>query len=139
MKAGFLNNLQYEEIGACNGSTIYRLLEDLVFQCEDGRQIVIPKGFQTDLASVPRVPIVFMLWGDRAHREAVLHDYLYRTNSVPLVARSEADNYFKLAMISRDQPWRIYYPMYLGVRAGGWSAYHKLPVGHVFELDGGKP
>jgi hypothetical protein len=132
MNAGFLNNLSSEEIGEIDGKIIYRLFDDLLFRDEYGRITIIQKGFQTDLASVPRVPIVFMLWGDRAHREAVLHDYFYRTNSVPLVSRSEADNYFRLAMISRGQPWRIYYPMYLGVRAGGGSAYHKYPVGHQY-------
>lgn len=128
----FLNTLKYEELGQVDGRTIYSLLEELVFLRDNDHLIIIPKGFQTDLASVPRVPIAYMLWGDRAHREAVLHDYLYRTNSIPVVTRAEADEYFKIAMISRGQPWRIYYPMYLGVRLGGSSSYHKLPAGHKF-------
>lgn len=132
MKPGFLNILTTEEIGEVGGKIIYRLTSDLYYQCDNDHLIIIPKGFQTDFASVPRVPIVFMLYGDRAHHEAVLHDYLYRTNSIPIVTRSEADNYFKEAMISRRKPYYIYQPMYLGVRLGGFSAYHKLPVGHSF-------
>lgn len=132
MKPGFLNTLQTEEIGDVGGRAIYRLLDDLVYQRDNEHLIIIPKGFQTDFASVPRVPIVFMLYGDRAHHESTLHDYLYRTNSIPIVTRAEADNYFKEAMISRGKSWGIYYPMYLGVRLGGGSAYHKLPVGHSF-------
>jgi len=128
MKAGFLNTLQTEELGEIDGKIIYRLLNDLVYQCENDHLIIIPTGFQTDLASVPRVPIIYMAWGDRAHREAVLHDYLYRTNSVPLVTRAEADGYFKQAMISRDQPWYIYHPMYAGVRLFGVASYHKRGV-----------
>ena len=132
MKPSFLNTLKSEEIGMNSGRTIHRLLDDLVFQCENEHLIIIPKGFQTDLASVPRVPIVFMMWGDRAHRPAVLHDYLYRTNSVPLLKRAEADLLFKIAIISTDEPWYVSRPMWLGVRAGGCSAYHKFPVGHEY-------
>ena len=132
MTAGFLNNLKYEELGEYKGKTIYRLTEQLYFQCADGSVICVPEDFQTDLASVPRIPFVYMAWGDRCHREAVLHDYLYRIDSAPIVSRADADNYFKIAMISRKQPWHIYYPMYLGVRAGGCFAYHKLKVSHEF-------
>jgi len=132
LKAGFLNNMVNEELGEYKGKTIYRLKENLYFRREDGSLILIPAGFQTDLASVPRLPFIYTAWGNRSHREAVLHDWLYRLDSDPLVSRLEADDYFRLAMISRHQPWRIYYPMFLGVRAFGWTAYHKLKVGHEF-------
>jgi hypothetical protein len=62
----------------------------------------------------------------------VLHDYLYRTDSEPVVTRAEADEHFKMAMISRGQPWHIYYPMWLGVRICGGPAYHKHPVTYQF-------
>jgi hypothetical protein len=84
--------------------------------------------FETDYASVPRVPIVYEAWGNKAHREATLHDYLYRIDSNPLVTRKEADNVFLEAMLSTGKPKRIAYPMYWGVRLGGWTAYHKLKV-----------
>lgn len=131
---GFLNHMVNEELGECNGKTIYRLREDLIFV--DGlKRIIIPAGFQHDLASVPRVPIAYMAWGDKAHREACLHDYLYRIDSFPIVSRKEADNYFKMAMISRGQPFRIYWPMWMGVRLGGRFSYHKLMVRHEFKID----
>lgn len=90
--------------------------------------IVIPEGFYTDFASVPRVPFVFEAWGDRAHREATLHDYLYRIDSIPVVSRAEADRIFLEAMLSTGKPTRIAYPMYWGVRLAGWTAYHKKNV-----------
>ena len=40
--------------------------------------ITVPTGFFTDFASVPRMPFVFLLFGDVAHEAAVIHDYLYR-------------------------------------------------------------
>uniref|UniRef100_A0A6M3IV19 DUF1353 domain-containing protein n=1 Tax=viral metagenome TaxID=1070528 RepID=A0A6M3IV19_9ZZZZ len=91
--------------------------------------ITVQAGFETDLASVPRLPITYWLWGGRAHREGVLHDYLYRVDSIPVVKRSVADKVFLEAMKSRGKPRRVRWPMYLGVRLGGWTAYHKKCVG----------
>jgi len=124
--------LQATEIGMRRGKYIRRLDGKLRF-----RNICIPIGFQTDLDSVPRVPIIFWLWGDRAHREAVLHDYLYRINSRPVVTRWMADSYFREAIIvtqmEKDpESWIrtqfVAWGMWLGVRIGGWSSYHKMRV-----------
>lgn len=93
-----------------------------------GRMIVVPPWFETDFASVPRVPVIYEAWGDRAHREAVLHDYLYRIDSVPVVKKSEADNIFLEAMQSTGKPWYISRFMYWGVCLGGGSSYHKRKV-----------
>lgn len=87
-----------------------------------------PAGFKTDFASVPRVPLVYIAFGDRAHHESVIHDYLYRSDSVPVVSRAVADRVFLEAMKCRGKPWHIRWPMYLGVRAGGWTVYHKKNV-----------
>ena len=84
--------------------------------------------FETDFASVPRVPIFYSMWGDRAHREAVLHDYLYRIDSIPVVTKSNADSIFLEAMKSTGKPFYIRWPMYLGVKFGGWTAFHKKKV-----------
>jgi len=132
MNYGFLNHLANEELGETGGKTIYALKQALYYVTHEGKTIIIPEGFQHDLASAPRIPIVYETWGSRSHREAVLHDYLYRSDSEPVVSRLEADEHFKMAMISRKQPWRIYYPMYLGVRLCGYWAYHKLSVSHKF-------
>ena len=129
---GFLNHMVNEEIGEVDGKTIYRLVEDLHYIDHEGKLIVVPKGFQHDLASVPRVPIAYMMYGDRAHHESCLHDFLYRYDSNPICTREEADNHFKEAMISRGKSWGIYYFMHLGVRIGGSSSYHKRSVKHEF-------
>jgi len=88
----------------------------------------IPEGFETDFASVPRVPIVYLVWGGRAHREAGIHDFLYRKNSTPIVTFSQANNVFREAMICRKKPSYIIYPMYWGVCIGGYPSYHKKLV-----------
>lgn len=91
-------------------------------------KIEVPAGFETDFASVPRVPIAYQLWGNRAHREAVLHDYLYRKDSNPVVTCACANEIFFEAMKATGKPRRIYYPMWWGVVIGGWTAYHKKNV-----------
>ena len=90
--------------------------------------IEVPTGFQTDFASVPRIPIAYMMFGDRAHRESVLHDYLYRIDSIPVVERSQADDVFFEAMKECGKGFFVRYAMYWGVRFGGWTAYHKKMV-----------
>jgi hypothetical protein len=95
------------------------------------RRVTVPVWFQTDLASVPRVPIVYWWWGGRAHREAIIHDYLYRRDSMPMVSFQVANKVFLEAMKARGKPWYVRHPMYMGVCAGGKSSYHKKMVGAV--------
>lgn len=53
-----------------------------------GMTITVPAGFQTDLASVPRLPVVYLLTGGTSNEAAVVHDYLYSTG---IVSRKIAD------------------------------------------------
>lgn len=101
----------------------------LVFVSDVLGLIIVPTGFETDFASVPRVPIAYTLFGDRAHREAVVHDYLYRIDAKPGVSRKEADEAFLEAMECRGKGWFVRYAMYWGVRLGGGSSYHVKKVG----------
>jgi hypothetical protein len=98
--------------------------------------IVIPKGFVTDFASVPRAPGAFWLLGGRCKWEAVIHDYLYR---VLKLGRRTADNVFLEAMSTprkrtRDgvvtewsQPRWVRAAMWTGVRVGGGFSYTEKP------------
>jgi hypothetical protein len=113
----------------CINDGAWELDSTLCYQSDLLGLIKVPLGFQTDFASVPRVPVFFTLFGDRAHREAVLHDYLYRTDSIPVAERSQADEVFYEAMTERGKGWFVRHAMWLGVRAGGWTAYHKKKVG----------
>jgi len=94
----------------------------------DSSQEGEPPKFYTDLASVPRVPVFYVMWGARAHREAVLHDYLYRCDSVPVVSKSQADSCFLEAMKSTGKPFYVRWPMYWGVVLGGGHSYHRKKV-----------
>jgi len=101
------------------------LLEDLVYESKVAETVfTVPKGFHTDFASVPRAPVAYWLVGNTAHKPAVVHDWLYRTGAVP---RDLADAVFCEAMQAVGIiAWRRY-AMYLGVRAGGWTAYGAKP------------
>ena len=123
--AKFLTDLD----GRCISDTVWLLLARLCYQSDEAGFIEVPAGFQTDFASVPRVPVFYTLFGDRAHREAVLHDYLYRKDAVPCVDRSVADDVFLEAMAERGKGFFVRYAMYWGVRLGGWTAWRKKNVG----------
>jgi hypothetical protein len=90
--------------------------------------LIVPAGFRTDLASVPRIPVVFWLFGDRAHHESVVHDYLYRRDSAPRVSRADADRVFLEAMRAKKKSAPLRWAMYAGVRMGGERAYHRRTV-----------
>jgi len=109
-----------------HGRRLWRL--DAEFQCEvlgvRHCTISVPAGFVTDFASVPRLPLTWLLAGDVAHKSAVVHDYLYRTGGGPCgYDRAECDQVFLAGMVEEGvSAWRRRL-MYWAVRAGGWRSY----------------
>ncbi|MBI4621056.1 MAG: DUF1353 domain-containing protein [Desulfobacterales bacterium] len=125
MKARFLTQLNLENID----DNLWKLISPLRYRSALLNKIVeVPAGFETDLASVPRVPIAYWFWGGRVHREAVLHDYLYRIDSTPVVSFSVANRVFLEAANARKKAILIRYPMFWGVVLGGYFSYHKKKV-----------
>lgn len=92
------------------------------------RVIDVPKGFVTDLASIPKI-----LWNvlppfGKYDRPAVVHDFLYRFNGV---TRAQADAVLLEAMRVKMVPWFQRWVIYTGVRFGGWKPwnhYRRLAV-----------
>jgi len=119
----FLTSLEGEWLGD-NG---YKLTKDLVYVTASGKTITVESGFVTDFASVPRVPIAYMLFGNKAHHESTLHDWLYR-ETPHTCTRKTADNLFLEAMKSRGKSFGVRYCMWLGVRLMGWN-YWKSRIG----------
>lgn len=120
---GFLTVLSVSLVddAQADGRGMWRLEHPLVFQSAVlGRAITVPECFETDFASVPRVPVAYWLAGDTAHPAAVVHDYLYSTGEV---SRATADRVLLEAMAAEGVPaWRRY-PMYWAVRAFGGSRF----------------
>lgn len=84
----------------------WELLQNLVYEAgEKGsrRFIIVPKGFRTDGASVPRCLWAIFPSTGRYMRAAVLHDYLYSRlrGGLPhpeAASRRDADRELRLAM-----------------------------------------
>jgi hypothetical protein len=102
------------------------LLAPLVYESDvAGRVITVPAGFPTDLASVPRLPVVYSLCGNVARRAAVVHDYLYTSGRAP---RHVADAVFlEASAVIGVAGWRRWL-MWAGVRIGGASHYAPGPA-----------
>lgn len=98
----------------------YILLADLVVKYYD-YTFIVPEGFRTDFASVPRLPVIYLAFANRGKRPAVFHDWLYETHE--LGSRLESDIAFLDAMEAEliIPPVRV--PMYRGVRIGGASRW----------------
>ena len=94
-------------------NNVWELTESLVFI---GSGIVVPKGFQTDLASVPTGLRWLIHKRGKWDTAAVFHDYLYRTGR----NKVKADLLFrKIMQLCGVKPWR-YNLMFFGVSIFGW-------------------
>jgi len=96
------------------------------FISDDIGDVYVPAGFKTDLASVPRIPIIFELFGDTSCEAAVIHDFLYSNEfERQWVTRYKADCVLLEASKATDVPkWRRY-PIFWAVRLFGWLYWHK--------------
>lgn len=107
---------------------LWRVYAPIVYYSDLVGVIIVPSGFVTDFASVPRIALSYLLVGNTAHAAAIVHDYLYRKDSIPLVSKEKADAVFKEAMRTTKIPlWRQKI-LYAGVRFGGSAYYHKFNV-----------
>lgn len=93
------------------------LFTDVVFRDSRGRTWVVPAGFITDLASIPRIARGIIEVNGKHRRAAVLHDYFYVMQQI---RRAEADALFLEAMTVLKVPALQRHAMWASVRAGGW-------------------
>ncbi len=103
-----------------------RLLEPVTMQ-----GITVPAGYLTDLDSIRRIPLIYMLLKSRARVPALLHDYLYQIGH----PRKAADDLF-LAEMKQQRVQPFYrFCIYWGVRLFGKyfyeKAYDRTQVNHV--------
>ena len=122
----FLSEL---DVRLLDSDKIWILDSPLIYRSDLLGMVTVPEGFQSDFASVPRLPIVYTFFGDRAHRESVLHDYLYCKDSIPLATYGQANKVFLEAMTVRGKSLFVRKAMYWGVCIGGFTHYHKKCVG----------
>ncbi len=131
----FLTPIRVEKVPFQN---IWILLKDFVYHHEASKYldldvtITVPAGFYTDFASIPRLPILYGKLGNRFHEEAVIHDYVYRIDSDPILTQDEADrllyDMIKEDPFADEMDARLVYD---GVHLGGEGSYHKKTVKEV--------
>lgn len=115
--SAFLDKLIVEEID----DSTWKVHEPFRYQSDLAGLISVPAGFKTDFASVPRIGLIYSLLGDTAHEPAVIHDWGYYCGVLP---RKVCDKVILEAMGVIGMPWYRRWPIYAGVRAGGWMAWN---------------
>lgn len=133
MKSHYLTPLRTERLEG----KWHRLIHPLVYYSERlDMTIITPPEFVTDLASVPRLPLVYSLAGGTMTYEAVTHDTNYRWG---LISRALSDSVFfesgKARSRSRENQSWLYrtgrntrnFLMTGVVRIFGWAAYDPVP------------
>ncbi|MDR1995121.1 DUF1353 domain-containing protein [Azonexus sp.] len=130
--SAFRSKLNVELIDDDN--SLWRLTWPLVYYSDIAGLIVVPVGFETDFASVPRLPVVWLAAGDTARQAATVHDYLYSLNGVALadgqvqptrVSRQVADAVFEEAMAVSGVSWWRRQAMWMAVRLAGSKFYEE--------------
>lgn len=104
---------------------VWRLASPLIYMSDEVGEIVVPEGFTTDFASVPRIPLAFFLTGNMGRYAATVHDYLYTNHRFD---RATADRIFLDALATTGIGWWVRQLMYAAVRIfgnGPYNAIHK--------------
>lgn len=98
----------------------WRVETELHYRSQYGYDIVVPKGFCTDFASVPRFFWRLLPPWDKYGLAAIMHDWLYTKQTYP---REVADTIFYEAMGDLNVPFWKRWTMYRAVRGFGWLAW----------------
>ena len=91
-----------------------------------GRTFLIPRRFESDGASVPRLfwRVVFPNSDSHVTTAGICHDYIYRAQP-PGWTRKEADRMFLALLVEFGAGWFAANAAYLAVRLFGWIAWRK--------------
>jgi hypothetical protein len=119
-----LDVIQIED-SSHEGRGTWKVQAPLVYQSDSVGEITVPEGFTTDFASVPRIPILFDIAGDRGNLAGTVHDFLYDTSCSLPVSRTQADKVLREALIVQGVATWIAYGMYFAVRLFASSHYRK--------------
>ena len=112
---------------------LYLVAEDyeVYVECKNYKgNIIVPAGFRTDLASVPKALWILIPNSGKHTFAAVVHDYLYVNNKKSIngifdFSRSDCDEIFYNKMRYYQVEKMKAKTMWLAVRAFGWKFYKK--------------
>ena len=88
----------------------------------EGERITVPKGFITDLASIPKILRNILNVNGKSRKPAVLHDFLYCSK---IFEREIADYIFYKALLSEGMNSFMARMYWAAVRSAGWIYYNK--------------
>ena len=106
------------------------VIDNEVYEC------VVPIGFLTDFASVPRVPFAYMLFGGKYNKTGTLHDALYSnfhkieiahatSRELMPITRLLADNILYRSLIDEGASRFTAWSMYQGVKVFGGAFFKR--------------
>lgn len=144
----FLTKLRVERLPNKEGRKQWQLTDWLIYESATIGLILVPPGYITDFASVPRLPIIYLLFGGQSDEEATLHDYLYSvphsTGTGQVVDRSLADKLLRgarysctrvdlsdyekvsaLTVLTNTWAYASAWCFWVGVRLIGWRYWQK--------------
>lgn len=78
----FLGDLNLRWVGVINKTVIWELLTPLSYITNSNITIIVPIGFRTDLASIPRILWVFLPPDWKYTKAAIIHDYLLENSDL---------------------------------------------------------
>jgi hypothetical protein len=107
-----------------SGSRIFILESHFRYYSSIG-PIVVPPGFHTDGASIPRIFWPIMGPHGDYFESAVIHDFLYSRQSPFHLTRKQADDIFKEAMFNSGVKWPTRETVYRAVRLAGARSWKK--------------
>jgi len=121
-----------------DGKTIFDLHEPLEWT-NGVKKVTVPVLFQCDLASVPRLPLAYLMVGGMGEVGGLCHDYLYREGATLIdglvtrePTRKEADDIFLTILGEEGVSWWKRKAMYYAVRIGAGKNWHKRKVMEPF-------
>lgn len=118
----------YEDID----SRFVRLKEPFSISVKGFGLVEVPIGFVCDLESVPRIPLIHAWLANTTKRGGIVHDYLCRRDSIPIVSKHVAADVYLEVMKSRKTSWLRRYVKYWVVRfVRGY--FHKFEVFATYE------
>lgn len=100
-----------------NKVKVYSLKKPLIYQ-SDKYYFIVPMGFKTDFASVPKSLQRFYEPMGKWSKPSVLHDFLY-SDEIRSVSRLKADKCFLEAMKREGVKFHTRWIFFLGVRCFG--------------------
>jgi hypothetical protein len=108
----------------------WRVVSPLIWTDPIYGRLVVPAGFETDLASIPRLFRNLPAFDPNgaSRRPAVVHDWLYSSKAGYRYGRDFADSFLRASLLAEGASPLTAAAFYYAVRVGGRSHWDPLPL-----------